>query len=49
MSTEVDQDARKFVNALYRATEGKPSRFATSRGWRSVCLTEEGAALLRPS
>jgi hypothetical protein len=26
MSTEVDQDARKFVKALYRATEGKPSR-----------------------
>ena len=68
MSTEVDQDARKFVKALYKATEGKPLQwrliiglsskqvavdYAVEKGWLqvkdrcSVCLTEEGAALLR--
>jgi hypothetical protein len=27
MSTEVDQDARKFVKALYKATEGRPMQW----------------------
>ena len=68
MSTEVDQDARKFVKALYEATDGKSLQwrmiiglsskqaavdYAVEKGWLlvkercSVCLTEEGAALLR--
>ena len=48
MSTEVDQDARKFVKLQGDGREAL-------KGWllvedrRSVCLTEEGAALLRPS
>ena len=62
MSTEVAQDARKFVKALYEATDGKSLQwrmkqaavdYAVEKGWLlvkdrcSVCLTEEGAALLR--
>ena len=39
MSTEVDLDARKFVKAGWLLV----------KDGRSVCLIEEGAALLRPS
>jgi hypothetical protein len=40
MSTEVDQDARKFVEALYKATEGKPLQ------WRMVIgLSSKQAAV----
>jgi hypothetical protein len=40
MSTEVDQDARKFVKALYEATDGK------SLQWRMIIgLSSKQAAV----